>query len=181
MEDRRKHRTFIKNKFQNLWRDNFKRQCLEQFRRSRETQVNQRRFGKENVISEEELLFQIIKNEWRSFLLNEEKFTGDFDADLAAATEKELLQELKRESSMYNSRSLEEEAEYILQFEPEEIYQNESVQEDSNKLIIENIQNCEYSHGLYNTLPCSNCYQYKLSLSNVIQGLFTNLIIMKKN
>lgn len=64
---------------------------------------------------------------------------------------------------MCNSRSLEEEAEYILQFEPEEIYQNESVQEDPNKLIIENIQNCEYSHGLYNTLACSNCYQYKLS------------------
>ena len=56
MEDRRKkHRTFIKNKPQNLWRENFKKQCLEQFRRSRETQVNQRRFGKENVISEEEV------------------------------------------------------------------------------------------------------------------------------
>ncbi|GBB90298.1 hypothetical protein RclHR1_01720019 [Rhizophagus clarus] len=148
MEDRRKHRTFIKNKSKNLWRDNFKKQCLEQFKRSRETQVNQRRFGKENVISEEELLLQIIKNEWKSFLLNEEKFTGDFDADLAAVTEGELLQELKRESSICNSRSLEEEAEYVLQFEPEEIYQNELVQEDSDMFISDNIQNLEYSQGL---------------------------------
>jgi hypothetical protein len=28
--------------------------------------------------------------------LNEERFTGDFNADLAALTEEELLQELKR-------------------------------------------------------------------------------------
>ena len=56
MEDRRQHRTFIKNKHQNLWRDNFKKRCLEQFRRSRETQVNQRRFGL-NLISEEEVQY----------------------------------------------------------------------------------------------------------------------------
>jgi hypothetical protein len=59
MEDRRQHRTFVKSKPQNLWRDNFKKQCLERFRRSRETQVNQRRLGlnltKESVISEEEV------------------------------------------------------------------------------------------------------------------------------
>jgi hypothetical protein len=70
MEGRRRHRTFIKNKSQNLWRDNFKKQCLEQFKRSRETQVNQRRFCKENVISEEEvcheLAFYYIRT-WQDF------------------------------------------------------------------------------------------------------------------
>ena len=77
MEDRRKHRTFIKNKPQNLWRDNFKKQCLEQFRRSRETLVNQRRFGKENVMSEEEvcnysnLLYFALKSKiLKIFLIN---------------------------------------------------------------------------------------------------------------
>lgn len=54
MEARRQHRRFIKNKPQNLWRENFKKKCLEQFRRSRDTQVNQRRFGL-NVICEEEV------------------------------------------------------------------------------------------------------------------------------
>lgn len=64
---------------------------------------------------------------------------------------------------MHNSRSLAEEAEYILQFEPDEIYQDESEREDTNMFIIDDIQNVEYSQGLYNTLTCSNCFLYKLS------------------
>ncbi|RIA99572.1 hypothetical protein C1645_278395 [Glomus cerebriforme] len=53
--DHHKRRTFIKNKPQNLWRDNFKKHCLEQFRRSREAQINQRRFGSKEILSEEEV------------------------------------------------------------------------------------------------------------------------------
>ena len=60
MEDCRQHRRFIKNKPQNPWRENFKKKCLEQFRRSRDTQVNQRRFGL-NVICEEEVC-RTLKN-----------------------------------------------------------------------------------------------------------------------
>ncbi len=58
MEGRHQHRTFIKNKCR---RESFKKQCLEQFKLSREIQVNKRRFGlnlakvnvDENVIHEE--------------------------------------------------------------------------------------------------------------------------------
>ena len=69
---------------------------------------------------------------------------------------------------MCNSRSLEEEAEYILQFEPDEMYQDE----DANMFIIDNIQNFEYPQGSYNILTCSNCYQYKLSPVDNHLGLF---------
>jgi hypothetical protein len=88
---------------------------------------------------------------------------------------------------MCNSRSLEEEAEYILQFEPEEAYENESIQEDTDMFMIDNIQNCEYSQGLYNTLKCSNCYHqlypvdgrfclFQCSGCNILNSKFPNLM-----
>ncbi|CAI2178859.1 15147_t:CDS:2 [Funneliformis geosporum] len=143
----RQQRTFIKNKSQHLCKDSFKKWCLKQFKRSRETQVNKHRFGLNlakvtgdyvNVIHEE-ILLQFIKNEWMSFLMNEDRFTGDLNPSLASEMEEELLQEFKNELQINNSRDLEE-AEYALQYEPEEIFQ------DSDMMILD-----EYSLNLDNT------------------------------
>ncbi|CAG8671534.1 5881_t:CDS:2, partial [Funneliformis mosseae] len=152
----RQHRTFIKNKSQHLCKDSFKKWCLEQFKRSRETQVNKRRFGLNlekitgdyvNIIHEETLL-QFIKNEWISFLLNEDRFTGDLNPSVASEMEEELLQEFKNELPIYNSRDLEE-AEYALQYEPEEMYQDSDMMIlDEYSLNIDNTKNFGDSQGL---------------------------------
>src|ERR1044072_190089 len=70
---------------------------------------------------------------------------------------------------MCNSRSLEEEAEYIIQFEPDEMYEMYQDELESSDMIIDedllnldNIRSFEYSKGLYDTSICSNCYQSKL-------------------